>query len=342
MDFFLGDKNFTKQKYGKNNGYTFKSNWYYEPKNISFDEAVMEFTEIFENIININTYGKNLILPLSGGLDSRTLATALRKKKILKHIPMNLKMALSEIKYAKQISLAMDWDFSEFIIPKGYLWPKIEKLARINFCQVDFIHPRQFAVIDKICKLGDCIVSGQWGDVLFDIPKINDNASINEQTKYLFSKIVKPGGLELSEKLWDEWGYPGRFENILYEKIQNLLLEIKIENPSRRILAFKSLHWAQRWANPNLKIFSERLKLVTPYYDDKICEFICKVPNEYLQDRKIQIKYIKDKTPKLAKISWQAYDLDLYKFKYFNSLYFFRRVRRFLLRKIQIFFLFPH
>ena len=60
-----------------------------------------------------------------------------------------------------------------------------------------------------------------------------------------------------------------RFENILYEKIQNLLLEIKIENPSRRILAFKSLHWAQRWANPNLKIFSERLKLVTPYYDDK-------------------------------------------------------------------------
>ena len=56
----------------------------------------------------------------------------------------------------------------------------------------------------------DCIVSGQWGDVLFDIPKINDNASINEQTKYLFSKIVKPGGLELSEKLWDEWGYPGQ------------------------------------------------------------------------------------------------------------------------------------
>ena len=53
----------------------------------------MEFTEIFENIININTNGKNLILPLSGGLDSRTLATALRKKKILKHIPMNLKMA---------------------------------------------------------------------------------------------------------------------------------------------------------------------------------------------------------------------------------------------------------
>ena len=46
--FFLGDKNFTKQKYGENNGYTCESNWYYEPKNISFDEAVMEFTEILK------------------------------------------------------------------------------------------------------------------------------------------------------------------------------------------------------------------------------------------------------------------------------------------------------
>ena len=163
-------------------------------------------------------------------------------------------------------------------------------------------------------------------------------ASINEQTKYLFSKIVKPGGLELSEKLWDEWGYPGQFENILYEKIQNLLLEIKIENPSRRILAFKIIALGSKVGKSKFENFSERLKLVTPYYDDKICEFICKVPNEYLQDRKIQIQYIKYKTPKLAKISWQAYDLDLYKFKYFNSLYFFRRVRRFLLRKILNFF----
>ena len=90
------DKNFTKQKYGENNGYTCESNWYYEPKNISFNEAVMEFTDIFENIINVNTNGENIILPLSGGLDSRTLATALKKKK-LKHIPMSLKMALMKL-----------------------------------------------------------------------------------------------------------------------------------------------------------------------------------------------------------------------------------------------------
>ena len=29
------------------------------------------------------------------------------------------------------------------------------------------------AVIDEISKLGDLIISGQWGDVLFDLPKIS-------------------------------------------------------------------------------------------------------------------------------------------------------------------------
>ena len=63
------------------------------------------------------------------------------------------------------------------------------------------------AVIDEISKLGDLIISGQWGDVLFDLPKIKKNESLDNQTRFLFKKIVKPGGLELSKKLWNEWGF---------------------------------------------------------------------------------------------------------------------------------------
>ena len=73
-----------------------------------------------------------------------------------------------------------------------------------------------------------------------------------------------------------------------------MLSEIKIENPSRKVQAFKSIHWAQRWANPNLNIFSNNCELFAPYYNNTICEFICTTPDDYLRDRKIQIKYIKD------------------------------------------------
>ena len=121
-------------------------------------------------------------------------------------------------------------------------------------------------------------------------------------------------------------GFSGKFEVVLFNRIKELLSEIKIENPSRRVQAFKSIHWAQRWANPNLNIFSNSCELFLPYYNSKICKFICTIPDDYLRDRKIQIKYIKDTSSNLAKIPWEVYDLNLYNYKYFNNFYFPRRV----------------
>ena len=330
--FFLGDNNFTKQKYGQKTDFSCESNWYYEPRDITFKSAVEEFTHIFETLIVSNVKNKNIILPLSGGLDSRTIASALRNTDNIVTYSYEFLGGVKEIKYAKRISEEMNWPFNNYLIPKGYLWKRIERLAEINFCQSDFIHPRQMAVIDQISKLGDLIISGQWGDVFFDLPKLNAKENLDNQTRFLFNKIVKPGGLLLSKKLWEEWGFTGKFEKILFNRIKELLLEIKIENPSRRVQAFKSIHWAQRWANPNLNIFASKCELFAPYYENAMCEFICSIPNDYLQDRKIQIKYIQNTSPSLAKIPWQVYDLNLYNYKYFNNFFFPRRIYRFLMR----------
>ncbi len=53
-----------------------------------------------------------------------------------------------------------------------------------------------------------------------------------------------------------------------------------------------------------------------PYYDDRMCEFICTIPEEYLADRKLQIAYIKQQNPALAKITWEAQrPFNLYNFE---------------------------
>src|SRR5690606_38601732 len=44
-----------------------------------------------------------------------------------------------------------------------------------------------------------------------------------------------------------------------------------------------------------------------PYYDNRLCEFICSVPEKYLAGRQIQIEYLKMRNPDLAKISWQSH-----------------------------------
>ena len=51
---------------------------HYSPKNITFNDALDQYSILFNDIINKKSKGKKIILPISGGLDSRTIAAALK------------------------------------------------------------------------------------------------------------------------------------------------------------------------------------------------------------------------------------------------------------------------
>ncbi len=330
IGFFLGDNNFTKSSFSDISKFGPNIDWHYSPKrNISFPDVLDNFSSILQSLLNKHIGSKKVILPLSGGLDTRTLAAALADNQNIVTFSYEFEGGINETGYARQIAETCGWEFHQYKIPSGYLWSKIEEIAEINHCQSEFTHPRQMAVINSIASLGDILLSGQWGDVLFDNSYIDEHADIDFQTNFVLNKIVKLGGMELANKLWEYWGLAGSFEDELFELVQNLLLDIKISNPISKIRAFKSIHWAKRWANPNLHIFSKYTEMYIPFYSDEICNFICSTPEKYLTNRKIQIEYIKSKAPRLARIPWQPFDLDLYQFQYFNSIYFPRRVYRY-------------
>jgi asparagine synthetase B (glutamine-hydrolysing) len=52
--------------------------WNYSPRDINLRQATEEFTELFESIVKEQIDNRTVILPLSGGLDSRTQAAALK------------------------------------------------------------------------------------------------------------------------------------------------------------------------------------------------------------------------------------------------------------------------
>jgi asparagine synthetase B (glutamine-hydrolysing) len=306
--------------------------WYYEPMGISFDEAVEEFTYLFEKITDEQTKGKRVILPLSGGLDSRSQAAALH---ILRHPDVasysyKFSNSFDETGYGRKIARHCDFSFSDLEIPESYLWSRLEELAVINDCFSEFTHPRQMAVIDEIEKMGDLFFLGHWGDVLFDDMKIHDSATEIEQLNHLKKKLIKKGGLELAGSLWRVWGLPGDFREYLDARLLELLRKIDIENANARIRAFKSLYWAPRWTSVNLGVFSSRRPVALPYYDKRMCDFICRVPEKYLAGRQIQIEYIKRASPELAAIPWQSYDPEnLYTYQEFHYIkYLPKRVMR--------------
>ncbi len=290
--------------------------WHYSPRDISFEKALAEFSSLFEQIISEQIKDSKVILPLSGGLDSRTQAVALSKlKKPVTAYSYSFKGGFSESGIGKRIAKACGFDFKEFIIKPGYLWPKLEELASINQCYSDFTHPRQMAVLEEFKKMEGVFSLGHWGDVLFD-RGAPEETTAEQVLEIILKKIVKKGGMELATALWQEWNLEGDFESYLRERIAGLLKKIDIVNPSAKLRAFKSLYWAPRWTSVNLSVFEAAHPINLPYYDDRMCKFICTVPEEYLADRKLQIAYIKQRNPALAKITWQDHrPYNLYTFE---------------------------
>ena len=308
-----------------------KWSWHYKPIERSFENILDEFSSLFNRLIIDSTKEKNVLLPISGGLDSRSLFIPVSKQSNLILCSYEFDGGLNETYYGRELSERFNIPFYSQKIPRGYLWEKLDQIAELNGCFTDFTHPRQVAVMDNWKGLGEVILLGHWGDVLFDKQADLKNISYNEQVIQLKKKIIKPGGIELANDLWRYWGLEGSFESYITDRLDKLYDDIDIDHPSARMRAFKSLYWAPRWTSINLSIFNKAGEIVLPYYSDEMCKFICTIPERYLEGRKIQIEYIKKNCPEVARIPWQKFHpLNLYDYQRFNHPHYYtiRAVRK--------------
>lgn len=294
--------------------------WHYSPRDISFSQALEAFTDLFETIIKERTAGKRVILPLSGGLDSRTQAVALKYigAEVFSY-SYEFKNGYKETKIAKQIAAACGFDFNSYLIEDGYLWGKLDTLFQLNHGYSDFTHPRQMAIYDQYASMGDVFSLGHWGDVLFDSTNLPP-LTFENQVEILTQKLLKRGGLQFASDLWNAWGLDGHFEMYFKQRIGKLLAGITIEDTNAKLRAFKSMYWAPRWTSINLSIYESVKPISLPYYDDRMCQFICTIPEVYLKGRQLQMAYIKKRSPELANINWEAqrpFNLNTYMYNRF-------------------------
>ncbi|MFH4964308.1 asparagine synthase-related protein [Gaetbulibacter sp. M235] len=279
--------------------------WHYSPRDISFETTLGEFTNLFETIVKEQTSDKKVILPLSGGLDSRTQAVALRNHPNLTSYSYDFEGGYPETKIAKNIADACHFPFTSFTVKRGYLWDCIEDLAEINQCFSEFTHPRQMAFFDSFKTMGDIFSLGHMGDLMFDsfgLPQL----SFEKEVDVLVKMLVKKGGLELASSLWTTWGLDGTFEKYMVSRITESLKAFKIENTNAKLRAFKTHYSVARWSSNNLSVFDAIHPVTLPYYDTRMFEFMCSVPEKYLANRQLQIAYIKQHAPDLARITWQG------------------------------------
>ena len=145
-----------------------KWSWHYSPKSSSFSTILDDFTDIFETYINNNTNGKSILLPISGGLDSRTIIVPIKNRQDLILSSYEFENGYRETVYGKEIANIYKIPYYSQIIPRGYLWNNLEKISKLNNCFTEFTHSRQCAVLNNWSSLGQKILLGHGGDLFFD------------------------------------------------------------------------------------------------------------------------------------------------------------------------------
>jgi len=320
LGYFLGDKTFYKghkqhlpasitetDDDGRVLSSTPYFKWHHSPRNIGFEQALDEFTHLFETIV-AEQGEQGYTIPISGGLDSRTLVAACASLgKNFRGYSYAFDGGHDETRYGRQMSEALGFQYDAFTVKRNQLWSYVDRLAERNECYSEFTHARQYAFHKTLSSIGGTYLLGHGGDLYFDGMGVPSNMKGDALFRELWSRIVKRSGFELGEAMWNHWGLPGMFRDHLEQEIRKCLDSIDIEDGNAKLRAYKSLYYVPRWTCVNLQIFKDFGPVVIPYFDDRICEFICTVPEHLLEGRKIQIEYLKRRQPKLAAVPWQSH-----------------------------------
>ena len=314
---------------GKQCGHDRYWHWDYAPdRQRSYDDTVDEFAQHWHTVMEEQLSGGRIALPISGGLDSRSTVAA------LEHIgtpPANLwsysygySADSVETAIARQVATAANLPFTAFTITP-YLFQNLPLVTASLEGFQDITQARQACVLDQLRSRSDYLIAAHWGDVWLDDMGLTDSQTANISDEHLLKhtllKMQKGGRKWLLQHLCQPHLAGTQPDDLVRESVLSELSRLQhIPEADFRVKAFKTEQWSWRWTLASLRMYQPAAFLRLPFYDTRLADFFCTVPSSFVASRQLQIDYLKRYAPHLARITWQSYDTNLYRYQYFDSL----------------------
>jgi asparagine synthase (glutamine-hydrolysing) len=301
--------------------------WHTVDEGRNYDDTVAEFGRVFGEVMTDHLRSGRIAIPISGGLDSRTTVAefngdgSLLDSKRFWSYSYGYTDNSIETTIARKVAAASQLPFEAFTIPP-YLFPRMDRVSASIEGFQDVTQCRQAFVCEDLATHADYLVAAHWGDVWLDDAGLvgsglNDRENIAAQ---VWQKTAKGGRQWLVENLCSSRLQREKPERLLRRLQEAELSRVdQIEEADFRIKAFKTDHWSFRWTTASLRMFQPGAFPRLPFYDTRLTDFFCTVPTAFVSRRRLQIDYLKRYAGKLARIPWQAYDTNLFRYQYFNS-----------------------
>lgn len=303
----------------------------------SYHDTVAELASVFGRVMAelLESADGRMALPLSGGLDSRSTAAALdgglspRAIERLWAYSYGYAGDSCETRTARLVANARGLPFAAFTIGP-YLFDRLDDILGAVEGFQDLTQCRQAFVTPLLRQQVDSVIAAHWGDVWLDdmgfggtqgqdygatdprlqsvvsrqlLRSLLQSHTLNKLSKsgrvWLLEQLCAPQ-VEQPEALLAQWVKSG------LDRLQHL------EDPDFRLKAFKTDHWSFRWTTTSLRMFQSAAFPRLPFYDTRLTDFFATVPTSFLRGRQLQVDYLKQYAPDLARIEWPAAGADLF------------------------------
>ncbi len=291
----------------------------------SYADTVEEFGALFHRVLDGQSAGR-VAVPISGGLDSRSTVAGLTRgdrsagAARLWSYSYGYAADSVETRIARQVASARGLPFEALTIGP-YLFDRMGTILSCVEGFQDVTQSRQAAVAGLLSRDADAVIAAHWGDVWLDDMGLEGHATVNDAgiLDHAFGKIAKRGRRWLLDELAaPRLGRPA--EPLLREAIGSELTRVgAIEDPDFRVKAFKTEQWSFRWTLASIRMYQAGALPRLPFYDTRLTDFFVTVPSAMLRGRRLQVDYLKRFAPDLARIKWQAFDTNLYRYPHFGT-----------------------
>lgn len=291
--------------------------WFHRPdERRSEAETIAQFGQLLRQVLADQTREGRVALPLSGGLDSRTVAACLPEDAKPFSFGYGYTPDSIEIRIGQRVASAAGLPFRSHVI-RPYLFDNLDLVAEATECFQDITQARQADVTDWLGEKADYVLAAHWGDVFCDdmaFPK--PRGTEEEVLEHCLKKMQKKGrGWLLNEIVRPH--LKGDPEEAIRELMRAELRRLpEIEDPDFRVKMLKTEQWAFRWTLASLRMYQAAAFPRIPFLDPRVIEFFCTVPTRMVRGRRLQIEYLKRHAPQFARIPWQPYEANLFVYEW--------------------------
>jgi hypothetical protein len=288
--------------------------WTHDPDHrASDDDLVDAFAETWRATLSRQADGRRVVVPVSGGLDSRTVLADLvapdgtSPAAEVRAFTYGWGQASQEIAIARRVAAARGLAATEVVVGR-YLFDRLDDVVGAVEGFQALSVSRQAGASDVLASLGDRVVGGHWGDVWFDTTagRGAPSSSPGDLVEPAFRTFAKRGRAWLLDHVCRPHLGGRDPEDLLREVLRAELERLPdLGDPDLQLKALKTEQWSFRWTLASTRAYHLARPTLLPFYADDVVDLFLRVPSERLAGRRLQIAYLRRHHPDLARVRWQ-------------------------------------